>query len=926
MWTRAAWWLAVGLLAAFVVTPANAQFIFKSGFDCTKAASVVERTICGNMYLSQFDSALAEAYARATASGGAAAEPVAREHQLWLKQRDDECAKLPQGPGAPYLNPAIARCLGNAYERRLVELGPEFAPPTPGTTSPIEGIARIDWVKASYPVKTSKSAVAFAEYDATGNAMRVVAVDFAKRTVDFTGGFTEGRLVSIDDEFVMVQEGRQATLYRRGTTTKLGEFEVFATSAMIENKRILFYRAGAWDKVPAAIDVFDRATAQKISSHELGYGPELVVVFWDGKVIVLRNGGIDLYSADMQLVKTAPAPSGQRRQYEPCGPSDVRLFDHRLVYTVDCGQIVVFDLDRFEIAPPLQRIEGVSTGAILDNHLFAAAGTTGPDRGAIYDLRTNQQAWGFPVTGQLFPAGDLLVVWTGGWPYGPMRLVKIDLTRLGSRAAELDAITRAHAQANAVLTGGGSADDAVIQMERSAIGPLARQVERTAAEREQVIDYAAWLAGGIDRQKEGVELLSGLAARDPDDAALQRRLAGAHLRTFLLNGESWALNRGRTLLERQGRWTPELEARLAVPAIPFTRAPLESGTGFGELLYVFGDKIVVGGYRDGGPGIAVYDRRTFALDWAIQLKPGDNSLEDHVTSITPMTDGKVAVWIGYRFSKQKDRTDVAVVDLAARTVELRALDVQPLQAVATPEGTIVCTQVARQLIGCELRDSRTLLPLPRPVDGALMAVLGRSGVDPAVLVDKVLARPPHAVQGYPLSVGERGVFALETQPGTHSVVFRPFADPENAWRLAPAGETWPGSIWPIEGTDTALIATREAGRTVVAEARLAERSISRRFALAQEDTDRLDGQRWNNFFLFSLNSDIYLYDLRARGLAGVLHNVTPVRIERMMVAGDQLLVLASDSKVSTVISLADLDRYARAAVSAFAAVDELLLH
>ncbi len=937
MWTRAAWWLAVGALAAFVVTPANAQFIFKPGFDCTKAASVVERTICGNMYLSQFDGALAEAYARATASGGAAAERVAREQQLWLKRRNDDCSKEPQDPKVWYPNPAIARCLGNAYERRLVELGPEFAPPTPGTTSPIEGIARIDWVKASYPVKTSKSAVAFAEYDATGNAMRVVAVDFAKRTVDFTGGFTEGRLVSIDDEFVMVQEGRQAVLYRRGTTTRLGEFEVSATSAMIENKRILFYRAGAWDKVPAAIDVFDRTTAQKISSHGLGYGPELVVVFWDGKVIVVRNGGVDLYSADMDLLKSAPAPSGQRRQYEPCGPSNARVFERRLVYTVDCGRIVVFDLDRFEVAPDLERFAAADY-AVSGDYLFAAGSSrTGPGgsdgsgmatSGGIYDLRTQRKVWSLPLTGHFFPAGDHLVVWSGAWPSAPLSLVRINPAKLGSGDAALDAISRAHTQGKAALAASGSADDAVAAMERSAIGLLLQRAEPTAAERVQVIDYATWLAGTVDRRQEGIDLLSRLIARTPDDASLQVRLAGARLRTFLLTGAEQALVAGRALLEKQGKWTPALAARLTLPDVPFARAALGSGTGFGEHLHIFGDKIVVAGYQDGGPGIAVYDRRTLVLDWATQLKPADAAFEDHITAITPMADGKLVAWMSYRFGTQKGRPDIAVIDLAARTAELRALDVRAVSVFKTEQGLIVCTPLVRMDLTCELRDPRSLLPLPAPVDAAWMAFNIGPGADPAVLAEKALAQPRVALRGYLRSVGRRGVFAQEYdyQQNAHSLVYRPFADPENAWTLTLTGEVWPGSIWPIGDSDIALVVTRGTARTVVAEAHLAEKSISQRFALGPELVDQYSVMRWNDLFLVPVNRDIFLYDLRTHGLAGVLHDVTGSEIVRLAVDGDRLMVLASVASQSTVIALADLDRYARAAVSAFAAADEILLH
>ncbi len=97
---------ATALLAALTLAaweaPAQA-----ASFDCAKAATVVEKTICGDAGLSRLDEALGESYAEALAQ---AADPAAlkSEQRAWLRETRDACADV--------------ACLKAVYEVRIAVL------------------------------------------------------------------------------------------------------------------------------------------------------------------------------------------------------------------------------------------------------------------------------------------------------------------------------------------------------------------------------------------------------------------------------------------------------------------------------------------------------------------------------------------------------------------------------------------------------------------------------------------------------------------------------------------------------------------------------------------------------------------------------------------------------------------------------------
>lgn len=122
----------VALLATIVVIPARAQT--GPSFDCSKASTAVEKTICARPELAKADRAMARAYgALAAKLTGAAKDHLMKDQAHWIASRDKACTG-----GAE----EIARCLGQRYAARLENLqafGQETYPFISGQTLFKEG-------------------------------------------------------------------------------------------------------------------------------------------------------------------------------------------------------------------------------------------------------------------------------------------------------------------------------------------------------------------------------------------------------------------------------------------------------------------------------------------------------------------------------------------------------------------------------------------------------------------------------------------------------------------------------------------------------------------------------------------------------------------------------------------------------------------
>jgi len=143
------------LLAALVVCASSAVAQDRPSFDCSKASTKVERTICGNAELAKADRELAAAYAQLAAKlSGAAKDHLASDQARWTANRNrgctgagddiEDCLKIRYGTRSEQLAFLAAGDYPFVSEQALIRTGK---------------VKRIDYrIDAAYPQFDAKSA------------------------------------------------------------------------------------------------------------------------------------------------------------------------------------------------------------------------------------------------------------------------------------------------------------------------------------------------------------------------------------------------------------------------------------------------------------------------------------------------------------------------------------------------------------------------------------------------------------------------------------------------------------------------------------------------------------------------------------------------------------------------------------------------
>ena len=110
----------------FVIASIQKTGIFRTSYDCAKAASEVERAICHVQSLAGLDVQLNSTYkSLASELPPGEREKLKSEQQNWLRQRDRECA--------PYKG--WVSCIAEMYDDRIAVLRKRFSLQPPGTPS-----------------------------------------------------------------------------------------------------------------------------------------------------------------------------------------------------------------------------------------------------------------------------------------------------------------------------------------------------------------------------------------------------------------------------------------------------------------------------------------------------------------------------------------------------------------------------------------------------------------------------------------------------------------------------------------------------------------------------------------------------------------------------------------------------------------------
>ena len=197
--------LAVG--CAGLLLAAGAAPLFAASFDCSKAKSATEKTVCADPALSALDEKMADAFKKAAALDKRFAAYLRKSQRDWLRDRDEMCRGNPD-------------CLKRDYERRVAYLGNPYL--------------KYEGVYKKSPDRNAMRLVVWASHPEPGVSVQVWGSASSKGNIVLEGRAT-------------VSESGQAVFKDAGCEYRIA-FALEGAKVSDSGKCILTYVAGAYTR------------------------------------------------------------------------------------------------------------------------------------------------------------------------------------------------------------------------------------------------------------------------------------------------------------------------------------------------------------------------------------------------------------------------------------------------------------------------------------------------------------------------------------------------------------------------------------------------------------------------------------------------------------------------------------------------------
>jgi uncharacterized protein len=659
---------AAALLFVFVILSSPLAG-HAASFDCTKAASQVEKLICAEDELSRLDDELAAAY-RAVSGDPGAADQVRRDQRQWLAVRN-ACRDR--------------ACIKSAYDRRLADLRaargssqvgkPAAAPATdakpsvqaPATSagpaeqegSGVREIRSAEFKHFDGRVRIDAGRAVFSHYDQTGNSYNIVAMGISDGSArNLAEGVRGGRFVAEDARYLVYSsEGANANplvvfdkrANKRVATVRLRHA---ISWGHIAGDRLLLLQSGMWHNSNATILVYRLPGLKLERSTEIIGGNDTAL--W-GEKIVSIGYRLGIYDLDLREIAVVEMPKPDPNLRSNCGGGPLRISGDKAVVGANCAQLAVVDL-------PSARIERIIPTASLFQSFATAEGllfTVDPD-GKAPDVRVIELSSGRELArigidaSFLAMQGKSLLAMKRKDFSTPVRftLYEVDFASIRSETSRIARVVNGCRAADQALERQGDLHAALETCEKAGISGYVEGTDLSPELREAVEKYARWLTLSLSRYAEGVAILERLQRAKPEPG-IESQVAMAKRKALHLD-------------------PPPKEAPPSKAPTPkgVTRVPVDFGA-FPEMMQFEGDRIYIARWacsysNDPGVTLEVLDRKTFLRIKRVAVAPCDDSQQDSIAAIG-VVPGYIVLGLAYRY-EEVDRPTVAVVD--ARSLEV----------------------------------------------------------------------------------------------------------------------------------------------------------------------------------------------------------------------------------------------------------------
>ena len=750
---------------------------------------------------------------------------------------------------------------------------------------------------------------------AAGELQRIAAPDDTRfMDADAT------RIVAMDDKNIFVMDRASGKILRKVTLKN------YFMAVYLLQDGLLVAHFDNEAPVVVTLDRYSNTGETPTWSAHLPRGP-VPPLFWNGHVVnIAQDGTVTLYADDMHPLATVAAPYVESLSYANCKPAMPKIIGNRLIYELRCGNLVVVDLTKMVLERVISRFGDCDAYQfdVEGDRLYAVPAHSDQGSGAIFDLKTGAKIGVLPFFARAIAvANDKLAatVDTGlGFQRTYVKLFQID-TVLFTHDAQMKALAEAHAKAAAIVSAGGSADDAVDTMESVSTALLDDVAHLDAPGRIIATDYATWLVLGFDREDEGIHRLENLLAAWPDDATVRRKLSGAHLIRMILTAQKDDYNFAGDLLH-DADFGPRMPNKADLRTGLLARLTVEPDT-FPNQFYFWGDKMIVLRWN-GASSIAVFDRNTLNLDYVIALP------HDKIAAIGGITfaGDDALIW-----PAQFNTNTVGILDLATKQIRFVNTNATINIALTLSDGTFACIEVGWER-KCGMFD---------PTNGAVVAANPKT---------TATTNPTGIYSDMDQSTDQIALASVLSSEPAYDGVFGNLPVVNGRWivkhdggRLTFAPASNPEAEWDFDGfaearllpaSDTALVYVPRA-TVEFKEINLATKTIRTLLRATTLPPHGVKNWTYSDGMLYAgLGVDLLIYNLRKHMLAAVIRDAIPAdfvggtgntrHINVLVADTSHLIAVTSQGQCCYVFDLQRLHAYAADNTNRVIDAEKYLLH
>jgi uncharacterized protein len=586
-------WLAVSAPTLAKPTPS---------FDCDFARQSVEKLICSDDQLASLDLELSNvfsAYKKAAPEKWGTNEQgqekikafaikgAVTDQRRWLRDRTTACLI----GSAATSNRQASQCLAGLYALRINHLKSAAGLPTGLAATDIPQALSLTKVVNLYRVSPSETKLLnnqllSVHVTPDGQSFQVMHVDPATGTqMDLDAHLGTTQYVYADAEHTVleaasVNQGKQVfkvtdaqghvilsiTTDRPAQTNEIRNGVLFVSQPVrafhISGNNL--YVVTGDDLTGLSLAIYDLSTKSLISSAHSALAGR--VEFWKSNPVVLTYEG-RLVVCSEALQEVASSASLVNGPFKATGIPTFTIDGDYLILQYPDSAIRLFNLSTMALIAtigtpnPIYSYHAAISGTLLflmpKGQLPTASALSEfqdpvvqPNSLSVYDLQSNRKivTWHIDATDFALTPGGIATHVRVPWVVDRLVTYNLDLARLREKGLRLQALTDAYRRAKLEIESTGSSDEALRLMDDVDTDELrsGRNIQEVLL--PAAVDFASWQAATVQRNAEGVRLLSQIVALKPGDVGIRQRMGAALLFNYLVTRDTGALARSREAL------------------------------------------------------------------------------------------------------------------------------------------------------------------------------------------------------------------------------------------------------------------------------------------------------------------------------------------------------------------------------------------